>query len=152
MYGPERSFTERDPQLRVLRVFQPAICCGAQSVLDHDYLCELPFQRAGCPIKSTVFYFPPCRDERSEPNRPNARRPLGVLIGTFKANRTQPHIRSIGSSVLKTNLNTEMNSVLRKGAWFQAKTIRGRQLLLLHCMSQDVDHSNFVLLEYQGST
>ena len=27
--------------------------------VDHDYFFKLPFQGAGCPIKWTVFYFPP---------------------------------------------------------------------------------------------
>ena len=27
---------------------------------DHDYLFELPFEGAGCPIKWTVFYCSPC--------------------------------------------------------------------------------------------
>ena len=27
---------------------------------DHDYFFKLPLQGAGCPIKWTVFYFPPC--------------------------------------------------------------------------------------------
>ena len=27
---------------------------------NHDYLCELPLQGAGCPTKWTVFYFTPC--------------------------------------------------------------------------------------------
>src|ERR1700676_2113106 len=26
---------------------------------DHDYFCKLPLQGGGCPIKCTVFYFPP---------------------------------------------------------------------------------------------
>jgi hypothetical protein len=28
--------------------------------IDHDYFFKLPFQGAGCPIKLTVFYVPPC--------------------------------------------------------------------------------------------
>ncbi len=27
---------------------------------DHDYFFKLPFQGAGCPIKSAAFYFTPC--------------------------------------------------------------------------------------------